>query len=314
MANLGHRGGVGRGHREVGFHGSRPLDKEADRLELKHLLERRQLLWIRQQKRQKRVLLLARAVQRRAARHEHFRSWSRGEETRDQRRRLEDALEIIEDQQQPFCADHRGQAPRQLTPFLAHPKHGGNGRGDQIRIVERTQIDEPDPIWKVLQHVGGGLDGHTGLADSARTSDRQEPDIITAKEVDDLSDLIFPAEKRRRFYGEVVRLSSERSQWREVGSQVRMNQLEDVLRSVEIAQRVLSQVAQTRTHWQGTVRQVVRHQGEEYLSAMGSGYQTGEAIEPGSQVVPVTRLSGRGMQCHADGERATHLGPAIRCQ
>ncbi|MCC2629686.1 MAG: hypothetical protein K0S14_3336, partial [Thermomicrobiales bacterium] len=66
MANLRHSRGVGSGHREAGLHGLRPLDKKANCLELKHVLERRQVLRIRQQERRKRVLLLARSVQRRA--------------------------------------------------------------------------------------------------------------------------------------------------------------------------------------------------------------------------------------------------------
>ncbi len=43
MADLGHGGGIGAGHREVGLHGLRPLDKEAHGLVLAQLLERRQL-------------------------------------------------------------------------------------------------------------------------------------------------------------------------------------------------------------------------------------------------------------------------------
>ena len=68
MANLGDGRGVGSGHGEVGLHGLRPLDKEANRLELEHVLERWQVRRIRQQERRKRVLLLAIGVQRRAAR------------------------------------------------------------------------------------------------------------------------------------------------------------------------------------------------------------------------------------------------------
>ena len=93
-----------------------------------------------------------------------------------------------------------------------------------------------------------------------------------------------------------------------------MKQLEDVLRSVEIAQRVLTEVAQARTQRQGIVSQVLRHLGEEHLTTVGSGHQAGEAIESRSEVVPVARLSGGSMQRHADGERAIDRGPALRCQ
>src|SRR5215213_2475742 len=98
MANLRHRGGVVHSHGEAGLHRSRPLDKEANRLELEHVLERRQVLRIRHQERRKRVLLLTSGVEWRAARHQYLRTWSPGEETGDERRRLEHAFEIIQDQ------------------------------------------------------------------------------------------------------------------------------------------------------------------------------------------------------------------------
>ena len=202
----------------------------------------------------------------------------------------------------------------QPTPLLAHAKHAGDGRGDQGRIVEHTQIDEPDAVRKVLQQVGGGLDGHAGLADASRPSDREEPDILTAQQVNNPSNLILATEKRGRFHREVVQASGQGSNRREVGSQVRVKQLEDVLRSVEITQRVFTEVAQARTRGQGIASQVLRHQCEEDLTTVGSGHQAGEAIESRSEVVPVTRLSGGSVQRHADGECATHLGPAIRCQ
>ncbi len=47
---------------------------------------------------------------------------------------------------------------------------------------------------------------------------------------------------------------------------------------------------------------------------MGSGHQAGEAIESGSEVIPVMGLSGDGMHRHPNSKRAIHRGPALRCQ
>jgi hypothetical protein len=109
-ANLDDGRGVGRGDREVGLHGLRPLDKEAHRIDLEHPLERRQVSRIRQQERRKRVLLLTIAVQRRAAGDEDLHSWRPSKEIANEGRRLEDTLEIVEHQQQPLSGEHPSQA------------------------------------------------------------------------------------------------------------------------------------------------------------------------------------------------------------
>ena len=314
MANLGDGRGVGRGHREVGLHGLRPLDKEAYRIQLEHPLERRQVRRIWQQERRKRVLLLAVGVQRRAARHEHLRSWSPSKQAGDEGRRIEDTLEIVQDQQQPLSAEHPGQALRQPTALVPHAKHAGDGRGDQGRIVEHAQIDEPDAVRKVFQHIGGGLQCHPGLAHTTWSRNGQEADVPTAEEGNNLSNLLLATEKRRQLHGEVVRASGQASNRREVGRQVRVKQLEDPLRLGEIAQRMLTEVAQARIQRQGIARQVLRHQCEQHLTTMGSGHQAGEAIESGSEVIPVMGLSGDGMHRHSDSKRAIHRGPALRCQ
>ncbi len=87
-------------------------------------------------------------------------------------------------------------------------------------------------------------------------------DIPTAEEGNNLSNLLLATEKRRQLEGQVVRVSGQTSNRREVGRQVRVKQLEDPLRLVEIAQRMLTEVAQARMQWQGIARQVLRHQCE----------------------------------------------------
>ena len=161
-------------------------------------------------------------------------------------RRLEDTLEIVQDQQQPLSGEHPGQALRQPAALLPHAKHAGDSRGDEGWIVEHTEIDEPDAVRKVFQHIGGGLQCDTGLAHTTWPGNGQEPDVFTIEEVNDPSNLLLATEKRRQLHREVVRAGGQTPNRREVGGQVRVEQLEDPLRFVEIAQRMLAEVAQAR--------------------------------------------------------------------
>ena len=94
-----------------------------------------------------------------------------------------------------------------------------------------------------------------------------------------------------------------------------MKQLEDPLRSVEIAQRMLTEVAQAGSCRQGIASQVLRRQGEEHLATVGGGQQAGEAIESGSEVVPVCGARRRRYAAPCGRASApTHLGPRLRYQ
>ena len=134
MANLRHSGGVG-GHREVGLHGLRPLDKEANCLELEHLLERRQVLRVGQGERRKRVLLLAGVCSGVRLSHEHLQPGPPARRLVTSGTRIDDALEIIQDEQEPFAAEHARLVARSAPLPSAHAKHAGDGRGNQGRIV-----------------------------------------------------------------------------------------------------------------------------------------------------------------------------------
>jgi len=112
--------------------------------------------------------------------------------------RFDDPLEVIQDEQEFLLAEHSRQSLYQAASLVSHAQHPGDSRGNEDRVIQRAQIDEPDALWKVLEQIGGGLQSNTGLADTTRSGDREEPHVIVIQQVHNAGDLIFSSEKRRR--------------------------------------------------------------------------------------------------------------------
>src|SRR5688500_10160405 len=126
MTDLGDGGSVRAGQREVGLHGSGPLNKKTHGLVLAQLLDRRQACRLGYGEWQKWVLSLAGDVQGRATRDQHLETPGTSEQIGDRLGGIDDPLEIIEDEQEPFAPEHATKALRQPTPRLSHAKHAGN--------------------------------------------------------------------------------------------------------------------------------------------------------------------------------------------
>ena len=100
-----------------------------------------------------------------------------GQEVGDERRRVDDVLEVVE---------HQEQAPRsqigaqrrldRLGGGFANAERAGDGGGDQRRGRDRRQRDEPDAIGVRLDQIGGDLQGQAGLAGATRSGEREQAD------------------------------------------------------------------------------------------------------------------------------------------
>ncbi len=94
-----HRRRVLRGQREVLPDGAGALREEADRIGRGECRQGRHLFWIRQRERRDDAFALAPQPQRRPARRQHGQVRTRREEGRDVRRRPEDLLAVVEDEE-----------------------------------------------------------------------------------------------------------------------------------------------------------------------------------------------------------------------
>ena len=186
-------------------------------------------------------------------------------------------------------------------------------------MAEGTREASASVLRSTNQTPSGKASSRSAAACNARrvlptppgSRDGQQPDVIPAEEVDNAGNLILPPEKGGRLQGQVVRTRGECPDRGEVGRQVGMEQLEDPLGSIEVAQRMLAEVAQAGSWRERVPGEILRGQREEHLAAMARGQQAGEAVQPGSEIVPVLRGGGGGMQRHADPQRSDALGPRL---
>ena len=174
--------GVGRGQRKVGLHGLRPCDKEAHRLNLAHAA---------------RAAADVRGPAAETARAGYSCSPEmcsgvrlvtstfapgpgRGDSETIGAASMT-ALEIVQHRQQPLSPQAPAPgAPAAALPPLARRTPRRWRKGDQGRIVERAQIDEPDTIGKTSSRSAGDLEGDPGLTDATWAGDREEPNVIAA--------------------------------------------------------------------------------------------------------------------------------------
>ena len=311
-ADLGHGGRVGSGHGEVRLDRLRPLDEQAHRLVLAQALDRRQVGRIGQRERCQRVFLLAVGMQRDAAGHQHLdgsgaapgasatsgaASTTRSKLSSTRRRRLP-----------PSTALRRAA----VTSPSRTPSTAPIAAATRAGIVERAQIDEPDAIGEVLQEVGGHLQRQPRLAHPAGSGERQQAHVVPPRAGRRPGNLLLPPEKRGRLERQVVGAGRQRPQRREVGGQIGMEQLEDALGAVEVAQRVLAEVAQARLP-------VGAHPGPD-PAWPGRGAPARHArppsrrasrLSPGSEVVAVAWRRGSGVQRHPHAQWPDLLWPRL---
>jgi hypothetical protein len=237
---------------------------------------------IGERERQEWILLLAVGMERDTAGHQHLDVWCPHEERGRQWRCREQTLEVVQHQEETLVADRRTETRCGHVSF-AHTQHAAHRGSNQTGFVERAQVDEPDAIGEVLQDVGGDLQGETGFPHAAGTGDGQQADSIAPEEVDHIGYLLFPAKKRCRLQGQIIGAGRERPDREEVGRQTGMEQLEDPLGSVQIAQRMFTEVAQSGSWRQCVPGKILGGEREEDLTAVRRRQQTGQTVQTGAR-------------------------------
>ncbi len=102
---------------------------------------------------------------------------------------------------------------------------------------------------------------------------------------------------------EIVRRLFQRAQGREVGAQLRVQELEEALGPREIAQPHAAQVAQRRLFGQPRTEQLANALRQQHLAAMRGGHDARRAVDRGAVVVVVAPFRDARVQAAACAQR-----------
>src|SRR6185436_7924734 len=107
------------------------------------------------------------------------------EEVRDERRGIEDVLEVVEHQEHRSRSYECRKAVSVGAPGLGQMQRERDGRGHIRRVRNAVECDEPDAVGKRVGTASGDLDGEARLADATGPRERDEP-----RSVEQLADAI----------------------------------------------------------------------------------------------------------------------------
>jgi hypothetical protein len=140
--------------------------------------------------------VLAGNAQDGSARDEGCEGRAGGQEVDDQRPRVEDVLEVVQDQQHPTLPQRLADAPLDRPPAgLPDVERSGDGRTDQGRIADRGEGHEPDAVGEGIGHFLGDAERESGLADAAGTGEGQQANVGATHQVGDRGDFPLPTDE-----------------------------------------------------------------------------------------------------------------------
>jgi hypothetical protein len=158
-------------------------------------------------------------------------------------------------------------------------------RGDSRWISHGGEVGEPHPVRVGVDELAARLHGQARLAAPSRAGQRDQRRF--ADQLLDRGHLLEAADERGVLYRQVLSPGIERAQRGELGYQLWMAELVDVLGPGEVLQPTHSQVGQAGGVRQGVDHQVVGRLGQHHLAAVSQVAQPGRPVEDRAAVVPV---------------------------
>ena len=222
-----------------------------------------------QVERRHRVLVLAREVDGDPARDEQLQLRRGREQVGRRGRRLDEVLEVVEDEQEPLLGEEALEALGDGSGAgLAEPERLRDRGQDERGVGDRRERDEEDALREVLDQLGGGLEREPGLARAARAGERQQAHVVPPKPLGDRGHLALAADQRRGLDGQVRRPVLERAQRRELVRQPVDHELREPLRPRQVLEPVLAEVAQRDPVGQLVLDQLARRLRDQHLPAV----------------------------------------------
>ena len=107
--------------------------------------------------------------------------------------RLRQVLEVVEDEERRARFERVAQRLQLAARDIAETERGRDGREDELRVGERSEVDEHGAVV-----LGRGGEGEAGLAAPARAGEGEQTHVLSAEERQDRGQLESAADERRR--------------------------------------------------------------------------------------------------------------------
>ena len=200
-ADLDHGRRILRRQLEVRSDRLRPFQEQADGPAFRRPLDRRGVGG-RERQRGHRQLPLTPHLEPRAARDEDLQRGANPQEVDHQRRRPGHVLEVVEQQQQFLRTQILAKAFDQCpAAHLLHAQRARHRGGDEGRVVDRGEVDEPHAVRERVDDLHRHLQPEPRLAGAAGPGERQEPRVGCEQNLASGRDVPFAADQRRELDG-----------------------------------------------------------------------------------------------------------------
>ena len=235
-------------------------------------------------------------MQRDPTRDEQAKAAARSEEVAHGRGRIEEVLEVVEEQQELPSAEKPGEVVRRSDDLC-------DLRGQKLAVGEAGERHPEDAVALRAHELGRDLEREPGLSRAARAGEREQARAVREPR-DELFQLALPAHERARRDRQVRRV--ERAERREVARA----ELVEALGAGEVLQAVLAEVADRRV---GIEQSPGRLGDDDLASVRGSGDARGTVhVEADVALVRHDRLARVDPDPHADGAALERLAPVGR--
>ena len=204
-----------------------------------------------------------------------------------------------------FFSLNRSAIPTNGSPRIFRDHRGAaDGRRDQCGVREADEVDPPDAVGVTLGDLGRDLLREACLARAARSGERDQ--AIVVEESDDGDDVVEASDERRQRHRQVVRHRVERPQRRELGGEVGMGELPDVLGTGEVLQAMHPEIDERHVVAEVVDHQVACRRRDHHLAAVRDRAQPCGANHRLTRVVAVvaeTRFAGVHRHAHPQWTR-----------
>src|SRR5439155_5763969 len=110
--------------------------------------------------------------------------------------RIDQMLEVVEDEQEPAVGDAVGKTVLRFDCLGGNLEH-------ELRVPQRRKRGPEDAVGIVVGGFCGRLEREPGLPGSGRAGQRQQAHVATPEQARHLVELSLPPEERRRWNREV---------------------------------------------------------------------------------------------------------------